>query len=395
MRILVTNAKSRIAYNIIKSLAIQGHTVFCADFVPLSMSFYSRYSSGHFIYPSPFSRQEEFVSHLIKKIKILKIDVLIPVFEELFLVSRHSEEFSHHVQMALPRYDQIMIAHNKDKWASIAKSLNISIPKTYSFHEFIDRPELVNYLNFPIIVKPKQGGGGWGIAQLDTIDELIKLIHGGVHCELPLERFIVQEKIDGEVVCVAMVFSHGQLRGSVAYKVIREFPFFGGQATCRISVASEIAENSLRVLLEKIGWHGVCQADFIVERGTGRSYLIDVNPRFWGSLVQGIASGVNFPDLILKIALNGDVDPVVGFRHGVKTRWLGGEIRGFFQHYSHAESKVGFLKDFFISPLSAVQFDDFSFRDPFPFIVWGVDSFYRLVRNRSIRTHDSLSGVWD
>ena len=81
MKILVTNAKNRIAYNVVKSLAAKGHHVYCADFVPRAMSNYSRYTKGHFLYPSPFSRQEEFVECLLAKIQELKIDVLIPNFD--------------------------------------------------------------------------------------------------------------------------------------------------------------------------------------------------------------------------------------------------------------------------------------------------------------------------
>ncbi len=94
MRVLVTNAKNRIAYNIVRSLAAKGIEVFCADFVPRSMSFYSKYASGYFVYPSPFSEQQQCVECLIAKIKELKIDVLIPVFEELFLVAKFRNEFS-------------------------------------------------------------------------------------------------------------------------------------------------------------------------------------------------------------------------------------------------------------------------------------------------------------
>ena len=85
MSVIVTNAKNRIAYTIVKSLGEKGIPVFTADFVPLSMSFASRFSKGHFIYPSPFREQEAFIESIIKNIGRLGADVLIPVFEETFL----------------------------------------------------------------------------------------------------------------------------------------------------------------------------------------------------------------------------------------------------------------------------------------------------------------------
>lgn len=395
MRVLVTNAKNRIAYNIVRSLAAKGVVVYCADFVPRAMTFYSRYSAGHFIYPSPFREQEEFVACLLAKIRELRIDVLIPVFEELFLVAKYKEEFERHVKLAVPDYAQILIAHNKDQWEPLAAGLQIPVPKTFAIEPLLADPAASAGLPYPVLVKPKQGGGGWGIRRLDSVGEFQAFVAAGAHEGLPWERFLVQELIDGETLCVAMVFSQGRLRGKVAYRQIREYPRFGGQATCRISVSNSAAEESLQRLLEHLGWHGVCQADFIIDRATGTPYLIDINPRFWGSLAQGLAAGVDFPDLIYQIALHGDVAPVMGFREGVMTRWLGGELRGVFQHYSQAEAKLTFVRRFLCPEATTALYDDFSFKDPMPFMAWGLDSLWRVAKYRNLQPHESLAGVWE
>ena len=107
MSVIVTNAKNRIAYNIVKSLGQKGIDVYTSDFVPLSMAFASRYSKSYFLYPSPFKYQKEFIESLIKNIKRLKPDVLMPVFEETFLISKFKTELTKHVKMVIPDYDQI------------------------------------------------------------------------------------------------------------------------------------------------------------------------------------------------------------------------------------------------------------------------------------------------
>ena len=395
MNALVTNAKNRIAYTILRDLAATGVKVYCADFVPRAMSFYSRYSSGHFVYPSPFSKQKEFIECLISKIKELNIDVLIPVFEELFLVAKHKEELSKHVKMAVPDYSQILTAHNKDKWVTIAEDLGIPVPETFPVTRYIADPGLIEELTFPALIKPRQGGGGWGIKKVASANEFRGCFAADGPEGQPWERFVVQQMVEGETICVAMVFCRGQLRGKVAYQQIREYPAFGGQATCRISISNKTAEDNFQRLLEHLKWHGVCQADFVVDKITKTPHLIDINPRFWGSLAQGIASGVDFPNLIYQIALNGDVDPVDGFKEGVITRWLGGELRGFVQHYSNAEKKMLFLNGFFFPDHSTKLFDDFSLTDPVPFLAWGADSLHRLVKFRNARPYESLSGLWE
>jgi predicted ATP-grasp superfamily ATP-dependent carboligase len=395
MKIIVTNARNRIAYNIVRSLGARGLKVYAGDFVPRAMAFHSRYATGKFIYPSPFREQENFIHALIERIQTLDVGVLIPVFEELFLVSRYKELVSRHVRMVVPDYSQILTAHNKDRWEPIAGSLGIAVPRTFDLERYSAEPDAIRDLPFPLLIKPKQGGGGWGIRQVNSAAGLKEILAAGAHEGLPWERFLLQEMIRGETLCVAMIFCRGHLRGKVTYRQIREYPAFGGQATCRISIVNRAAEENLRKFLEHLGWHGVCQADFVVERTTGKPYLIDINPRFWGSLAQGIASGVDFPYLIYQIAVDGDVEPVEGFREGVVTRWLGGEASGFFQHYALAPRKLEFLRQFFNPGTSATLFDDFSLRDPLPFLVWGMDAIYRMAKFRDLKPHESLAGIWE
>jgi predicted ATP-grasp superfamily ATP-dependent carboligase len=151
-----------------------------------------------------------------------------------------------------------------------------------------------------------------------------------------------------------------------------------------------------RRLLEHLAWHGPCQADFIVDR-EGRPYLIDINPRLWGSLTQAIASGVDFPHLIYQLALRGDVEPVPDFRTGVVTRWLGGDLAALPGQLRRSRHKAAVLRDFVWPRRRAALLDDFSIADPLPFLAWAGDAMLRAVRFRSLAavSHDSLEGIWE
>jgi len=193
-----------------------------------------------------------------------------------------------------------------------------------------------------------------------------------------------------------MLFRQGEFRAKVAYKQLREYPVKAGQATLRVSIKKPEAEDYFQELLKHMNWHGICQADFIVDNQTKVPYLIDVNPRFWGSLAQGIAAGVDFPYLAYRIAKDGDVAPVHSFREGVKSRWVGGDLRTFYPSMKQSDSKWRFLKEYFFSGDRKVFLDDFSFNDPFPFMVWSFDALKKIALNRSMKptVHDSLEGVW-
>jgi predicted ATP-grasp superfamily ATP-dependent carboligase len=361
------------------------------------MSFASRYSRGHFVYPTPFRDPDGFVSCLLEQIAARKADVVIPVFEETFLIAKRKDEFAPRVGLAVPTYEQILQAHNKDQWQTFAGTLGIPVPASYEATDIRAGRVLVSQIRYPVLVKPKQGGGAWGIEHVDSQRQLEALLEHPTWSDKPWDRFFVQEKIDGTTHCVAMLFGNGALKALVGYRQLRDYPSTGGQATMRISVRHEAAETHFRRLLEAWRWHGPCQADFIIDRISGVPYLIDINPRLWGSLTQAVASGVDFPYLLYRLAKEGDVPAQLSFEADVVTRWLGGDLAALPSRLRRAQSKASMLREFVSPQRSARMFDDFSFSDPLPFVAWSADALYRAVKFRSVAavSHDSLDGIWE
>lgn len=398
MSVIVTNAKNRIAYNIVRSLGLKGIDVVASDSSRNAMSFASKYAKEHFVYPSPYNaNQREFIDCIIGNIQRHKASVLMPVLEETYVISKYKNELLKHTAMVVPDYDQILLAHNKDKWETVAHELNIRTPQTYDIERIKEGKLTVNEGSYPLLIKPKQGGGGWGISQIDSRKELEMLLSKDRYLGRSWNRFYVQEKIDGDIVCVAMLFNRGQLRAKVAYRQLREYPVKCGQATLRISVNCPQAEEHLQFLLEHLRWHGVCQADFIMEKSTGIPCLIDVNPRFWGSLAQGIASGVDFPHLYYQIAMEGDVKPVLTFKTNVMTRWIGGDLRSFLPSLLESPDKLQFIREFIFPAGGGTVKDDFYPDDPLPFFTWYLDAAMRAIRQRSFSPgpHEALEGIWE
>ena len=134
-----------------------------------------------------------------------------------------------------------------------------------------------------------------------------------------------------------------------------------------------------------------------MDQDTGIPYLIDINPRFWGSLIQGIASGVDFPYLVYKIANDGDVEPIKGFKTGIKTRWIWGDLGTLPQAFKNSDQKVNFLREFVKLFNNKVLYDDFCLRDPLPFFTFGLDALIKMIGQLTLHpsAHDSLEGVWE
>ena len=157
----------------------------------------------------------------------------------------------------------------------------------------------------------------------------------------------------------------------------------GGTATFRMSIKNPAGEEQLERLLKHLSWNGPCQADFIISQKDGKAYLTDVNPRFWTSLYQSVASGVDFPYLTYRLATGEDFEPILDYKEGVQTRWFWGDLRVFVSRFKNGSKGDAFL-DFIKSFKSGIKYDDFKLNDPLPFFIFPIFPIYQIIRQRSL-----------
>jgi predicted ATP-grasp superfamily ATP-dependent carboligase len=62
--------------------------------------------------------------------------------------------------------------------------------------------------------------------------------------------------------------------------------------------------------------------EFRIDARDGIPKLMEINPRFWGSLQLSILAGVDFPCLLYRMMIRGDVKPALHYEEGVRCRWL-------------------------------------------------------------------------
>ena len=67
---------------------------------------------------------------------------------------------------------------------------------------------------------------------------------------------------------------------------------------------AELARLGERFVSEA-AWTGVVMVEFKKSARDGRYYVIEVNPKFWGSLQLSIAAGVDFPLLLYQLLATG------------------------------------------------------------------------------------------
>ncbi len=388
-RALITSASTRVAYCICKNLSRHGIQAVMADSDPLAMSFWSRHAASRHVYASPFLDEARFVEDLLMIIDKEKIDVLIPVLEETYFVARHRAVLAPHVRIFMAEYEKLISLHDKRSLKTIADRLGVSMPMTVE----LDGALALGFppdFHFPAVLKPKQGGGGWSVMEIDGQSALQRMAEQSGF--LP-ERYLVQEKIEGPVAGVAMLYRDGVLVASDSYWTVQTYPHPYGQPTVRVSRDFPEATAALKTILDDLRWTGPCQADFLHDEARRQSFLIDVNPRFWGSVGQSIARGIDFPYYYYKCAMgendfSAPLDPP-----GVATRWLGGDM----MRKAHAllTRSNAERPDAEFSGFAAM--DDFELRDPFPLAGWAACQAVRKVRSLVGRGphREALDGVWE
>ncbi|MEX2554364.1 MAG: hypothetical protein WEB06_01885 [Actinomycetota bacterium] len=131
--------------------------------------------------------------------------------------------------------------------------------------------------------------------------------------------FLVQPFIDAPVWAVGGVIWDGRLVGAVHQRYLRTWPVDCGTASAAVTAEPDPAiEERLVGLLD--GYEGIFQAQFAGE------FLLDLNPRVYGSLPLAVAAGANLPAILCDLR-RGESVPSVRARAGVSYRWIEGDLR--------------------------------------------------------------------
>jgi len=139
---------------------------------------------------------------------------------------------------------------------------------------------------------------------------------------------IVQELIQGQLMSFSVLTDRsGEVIAEEQQVAQRIWPPEAGVSVraTTVTVDRSLAKGIARVLGD-LGWFGLAQLQFLVP-ADGRPRLIDLNPRFYGSLALAVAAGADFPALWGAMATGEPVRSRTVARPGVRYHWLGGDVR--------------------------------------------------------------------
>ncbi|MCX2981314.1 hypothetical protein EYC98_10605 [Halieaceae bacterium IMCC14734] len=331
-KVLVLDGDMPHSVAIVRSLGRQGVQVDVAAYHSAPLAGYSRHVSQILHYANPLCDEIDFVSTINQWQLQHHYDLVIPVTERsMVALHKHRASLEDISRIAMPDQNSLEVALDKQKTFQLAESLNIPVPRGNVIEQGDPIDHVPTTITFPAVLKPGRSvAAGGGTAKQISVDYALDAAEF-----MPKARdlcqhgsLIVQEYFRGDGIGIEVLAAHGDVIYAFQHKRLHELPLTGGGSTLRqsVDIDSVLLDASAR-LLKALQWHGVAMVEFKHDAGTGEYRLMEINGRFWGSLPLAIASGADFPRLLL--ALYQDdlaADSLPHYQRGVICRRLDNDL---------------------------------------------------------------------
>jgi len=299
------------------------------------ISLFSKYCKEKFIYPDPRISISNFISTINYNIQKFNVNILLPTSEKAILAFDSNRE-KINCELLIPKTKEINIMFSKYNTLNIAKQLGVLSPKTFLLNDKnID--SIIKKIVFPAIIKAecsenirgnkiiKGGGTSYVYNEQDLLDEYQKR-------RRVIQNLIVQEFIDGFGVGISGIFKNGKDIALFGHKRIRESNPKGGPSALAESIS--IDENllkSTKKIIAKIGYTGPAMVEYRIDRNTNSAYLMEINGRFWGSILLPLALGLDLPYIWWKTINGMEIrSEEIEYKVGVRGRYLLGDTKSLF-----------------------------------------------------------------
>ncbi|MCK5745918.1 MAG: ATP-grasp domain-containing protein, partial [Oricola sp.] len=229
---------------------------------------------------------------------------------------KHRDRFAGIIDIAAPDFAAIDKVDPKDHLMNLADGLGLPGPQTVKVESLDDLQTAAKTVRYPVMLKAPDKVGGRGVTKAESAEELFEQYE-----ELGADLALVQEFLEGVDYCHAVIFENGELKGSMAYKNLRQWPRTSGAGVLRETVDDAPFIETTQRLLGPLGWNGIAEIDYRWSEDENEpAYLIEVNPRFWAGLFHSISSGVDFPWMLYELTVAGRILTGAERRVGERTR---------------------------------------------------------------------------
>jgi predicted ATP-grasp superfamily ATP-dependent carboligase len=340
-------------------------------------AFRSQYCAGRVMLPSYAADATAFAAAVVDFVRKHRTRMVLPNGDGTIaaMIPQREELSALGCVLALAPNAALEIASNKDRTLEVAGKLGIDRPRTMQIDSVCDLPAVLAEFEFPFVLKPTTSWTGRSGSRLVPVEVVSR-----AEAVDATERFLAagssvlgQELACGRREGVTLFIAGDEVLASCAHVAYRTSPPLGGASVMResIPIPQDIYTAAVR-LATAIGMQGVCEVEFRRD-ADNRALLMEINPRLAGTIYNAVHAGVDFPLMIWQWAAGLPVDRSDGYRTGVRTRWLHGDLRWLLENWRRtgrpdSMSRSRALRTFTAEFARTRHYDCFDWRDLSPFM---------------------------
>lgn len=175
-------------------------------------------------------------------------------------------------------YTKSIIADIAD--VNVAKSMQLFDDRSYT------NEQILSSLKLPLFVKPNNGGSSIGMSKVKAESELQEALAKAFKED---KQVLVEEFIEGREFTIGIVKMNNQIKTLPATEIVSSKEFFDFEAKYTTGVTEEITpgrmteEEKIRVeeamiaIYQRLNCAGVVRIDYILEVGSNKMYVLEVN----------------------------------------------------------------------------------------------------------------------
>jgi predicted ATP-grasp superfamily ATP-dependent carboligase len=343
-RVLITDAHYKHSLAILRHLGKMGVHVSVVASTKDSLVARSKYC--HETILSAGATVDAYVQSTLQAVRRSHYDLIIPVSYSMTLaLARQRDQLLRYSHLELVDSKTIECAADKLQMAELARKIAVPVPQTFAPANSDELRNGLHDLAFPVVVKPQNESPG---------HPPVRYAKNRKELELLLEKFsfsyaeppLVQEFIPGFGCGLFATYQHGVCKRVFMHRRVREYPATGGVSSCAESFYDERLATYGRRMLDALGWHGVAMVEFRCDSRDHEYKLMEINPKFWGSLDLALAAGADFPGDLCQMALGKTLPFVDDYKKNLRYQWPLSGSGDLFHLWTRPQSIFSVVRDF-------------------------------------------------
>jgi predicted ATP-grasp superfamily ATP-dependent carboligase len=325
---IVTDGMWRKCLSAIRALGKAGFRVDVLGDSWLTVGFWSRFTHQRVLSPDAKENETEFGKVLTAHLQSLAATmpagvrpVLFPMEEDtLRYVVNQRETLRRYADFLVPEADALEVCANKGATMALAARVGVPHPRTEVAESASDLLKLTaDFAGGEFVVKPLRGLGSHGVRYNPSFDA--KTAEPYWQSYGPA---LVQDRVppQGAGLGVSLLFGRdGACLAHFCHRRLQQYPNSGGPSSDRVGINDPALLEKSLTLMRALNWKGVAMVEWKLDPRDGTPKLMEINPRFWGSLELAVRSGVDFP-LLYAQAAAGQPTTYPQPIDAVRCRWL-------------------------------------------------------------------------